>query len=772
MTAMNIIITFPDGSKKEFASGVTPLAIAESISSKLAEAVVAARVDGQVVDLTRPLSGDVAIELIKPDNPAGFDVLRHSAEHVLATAVIRLFKGAQVTMGPRHHDEEFYYDFDIGRPFTPEDVEKIEAEMRAIVAEDQPFTREELPKEKARELFKQLGQRYKDEILDWIPEPTVTVYRNGDFTDLCRGPHLPSTGRIKAFKLIGSAGAYWRADASREMLQRISGIAFGSEKELKDHLTKLEEAKRRDHRKLGRELELFLVSERFDAHEPEPEEAIEALVTGRVHFASTPAFEWIEPTLAAIRAALPRRTVNFTGVNVSSHRDDSDRIPVLRLECFGPRLDADEQKALRALGDKLLADSRERHGTPVDLRYQHRAFEDIGPGLVLWQPKGGLVRTLMEDFWRREHLKVGYDIVYSPHIAKSDLWKVSGHLGFYRESMYSPMNIDGAEYIAKPMNCPFHVMMFKSRKRSYRDFPMRWAELGTVYRYEMAGVLHGLMRVRGFTQDDAHIFARPDQLDSEVDRLLGFVLHILRSFGFTEFNAYLSTRPAKFVGEIPDWDRAEKALAESAHRLGLKYRLDQGAGTFYGPKIDLKILDAIGREWQCSTVQLDFQLPQRFGLTFVNREGKEERPFMLHRALMGSLERFFGIMIEHYAGAFPPWLSPVQAIALPVTDRHRAHARAIVEQLRAVGLRAQVDPRNEKLGYKIREAQLQKIPFMLVIGDKEVAADGAALRLRSGEDRGLLARAALCDLLVEQCRIPGASADQVKALGIEDYALE
>jgi len=764
---MNITITFPDGAKKEFASGTTALAVAESISKKLAEAVVAARINGEVVDLTRPLTGDATIELIKPDNPTGFDVLRHSAEHVLATAVIRLFKGAQVTMGPRHHDGEFYYDFDIGRPFTPDDLEQIEAEMRKIVAENQPFTREELPKEQARALFKQIGQRYKDEILDWIPESTVTVYRNGDFTDLCRGPHLPSTSRIKAFKLLNSAGAYWRADASREMLQRISGIAFGSDKDLKEHLDRLEEAKRRDHRKIGRDLELFLVSERFDAHEPAADSAIEALVTGRVHFASSPAFDWVEPALAAIRGALPKRVLNFTGVNVSSHRDDTDQQPVLRVECYGPKLDPEESKALREVGDKLLHDTREKHGTAVELRYQHRAFEDIGPGLVLWQPKGGLVRTLMEDFWRREHFRFGYDIVYSPHIAKSDLWKVSGHLGFYRESMYSPMNIDGAEYIAKPMNCPFHLMMYKSRKRSYRDFPMRWAELGTVYRYELAGALHGLMRVRGFTQDDAHIFARSDQLDSEVDKVLGFVLHILRSFGFTEFNAYLSTRPEKFVGEIPDWDRAEKALGESAQRQGLKLHVDQGAGTFYGPKIDLKILDAIGREWQCSTVQLDFQLPRRFDLTFVNSEGKDERPFMLHRALMGSLERFFGVLIEHYAGAFPPWMHPTQAIALPVTDRHHAHAHAIVDQLRAAGLRAVVDGRNEKLGYKIREAQLQKIPFMLVIGDKEIAGDGAALRLRTGEDKGLLARAPLCEFLVEQCKAPAASEEQVRALGID-----
>ncbi len=753
---MSISITLPDGAVREVEQGSTPLDIAKTISNKLAKTVVAARVDGEVVDLTRPFAADASLELLKADCPEGIDVLRHSTEHVLATAVVRLFEGAQVTMGPRQHAGDFYYDFDIGRPFTPEDVEKIGAEMKKIIAEDQPFVREEQTKDQARALFKEIGQRYKDEILDWIPDDSVSIYRNGEFTDLCRGPHLPSTGRIKAFTLFGNAGAYWRADASREMLQRISGIAFGSDRELKKHLNRLEEAKRRDHRKIGRDLNLFLVSDRFDAHEPEADSPIEALVTGRAFHGSSPSFAWVDQALAAIRTALPKREVRFSGVNVSSHRDATSTTPRLRMECQGPKLEAEEQEAFRQAARKIETELRDQGGLELELRYQHRFFEEIGPGLVLWQPKGGLVRTLMEDFWRRAHLRNGYDIVYSPHIAKSDLWKVSGHWGFYRDSMYSPMNIDGAEYIAKPMNCPFHVMMYKSKLRSYRELPMRWAELGTVYRYELAGALHGLMRVRGFTQDDAHLFVREDQLDAEVDQLIAFVLDMLRSFGFTEFNAYLATRPEKYVGEIASWDRAEAALAAGAKRQDLEVQVDAGEGTFYGPKIDIKILDALGREWQCSTIQLDFNLPERFDLSYIGTSGKPERPIMLHRALLGSLERFMGVMIEHYAGAFPAWLAPVQTILLPVTDRHLDHANKMAEALRAAGLRVEVDERNEKLGFKIREAQLQKVPMMLVVGDREIEGEGAAVRLRSGEDKGLMA----LDDLVAFCRTQSLAPDQ------------
>ena len=753
---MSISITFPDGAQREFDAGSTPLDIAKSISNKLAKTVVAARVDGEVVDLTLPLSADAKVELLKPDDPAGLDVLRHSAEHVLATAVLRLFKGAQVSMGPRHHDGEFYYDFDIGRPFTPEDVDKVEAEMKKIIAENQPFTRSVKSKDEARALFAELGQRYKDQILDWIPDDSVSIYQNGEFTDLCRGPHLPSTGRIKAFKLFGSAGAYWRGDATREMLQRLSGIAFGAEHELKDYLKRIQEAKRRDHRKIGKDLELFLVSERYDSHEPEADAPIEVLVTGRAHFDSQPSFAWVDGALMALRNALPKRQVRFSGVNVSAGSDESTRTPHLRMECNGPKLDADEQaayhQAVSAIEQQLVCEE----GIEVELRYQHRFFEEIGPGLVLWQPKGGLIRTLVEDFWRTSHLQNGYDIVYSPHIAKSDLWKVSGHWGFYREGMYSPMNIDGAEYIAKPMNCPFHVMMFKSRLRSYRELPLRWAELGTVYRYELAGALHGLMRVRGFTQDDAHLFVRQDQLNDEVDKLLDFVLYMLRSFGFSEFKAYLSTRPEKYVGEVANWDRAEKALAESAARQNLTVQVDAGEGTFYGPKIDIKILDALGREWQCSTVQLDFNLPERFDLSYIGQGGKPERPIMLHRALLGSLERFMGVLIEHYAGAFPAWLAPQQVSVLPVTDRHIEHSEKIATTLRQAGLRVEVDTRNEKLGFKIREAQLQKVPMMLIIGDKEIEANGAAVRLRSGEDLGLMAEQDLLAYCLEQVQGPKA----------------
>jgi threonyl-tRNA synthetase len=548
------------------------------------------------------------------------DTLRHSAAHVMADAVKRLFPEAKITIGPPV-ETGFYYDFDVPKPFTEEDLERIENEMQKIIAADLPFEREAIPRDEALEKFRQMGEDYKVEIVGAIPEDeTITLYRHGDFVDLCRGPHVESTGQIKAFKLTSVAGAYWRGDERNPMLQRIYGTAFPSAKDLRKHLANLEEARKRDHRRLGKDLDLFS----FD--------------------------------------------------------------------------------------------------------------ETIGAGLVLWHPKGGMIRHLIESFWRQQHLQGGYDIIYTPHIARENLWEKSGHLGFYAENMYSGMDIDGQNYLVKPMNCPYHVIVYKNRLRSYREFPLRWAELGTVYRYERAGVLHGLFRVRGFTQDDAHLFVRRDQLAAEVDRVLSFSLSMLRAFGFEEFELYLSTRPDKFVGEPEAWDEAEAILLASLERSGQSFDIDPGGGVFYGPKIDIKIRDSLGRRWQLSTVQVDFQLPERFDMTYVGEDGaRDHRPIMIHRALLGSLERFFGILVEHYGGAFPLWLSPVQAVVLTVTDAQIPYAEEVTRKLVAAGLRAEADLRNEKLGAKIREAQLQKVPFMLVVGDREVAAGQVAPRPRKGK---------------------------------------
>ena len=554
------------------------------------------------------------------DSTPDLDRLRHSTAHVMADAVKRLFPEAKITIGPAI-ETGFYYDFDVPQPFTDADLERIEAEMAKIVAADLPFERQEVSREEALRLFSDMGESYKLELLEAIPAgDTISLYRHGEFVDLCRGPHIERTSQIKAFKLTGVAGAYWRGDERNQMLQRIYGTAFRDAKELRKHLADLEEAKRRDHRRLGKDLDLFSFS------------------------------------------------------------------------------------------------------------------DTIGAGLVLWHPRGGLVRTLMETFWRAEHLKHGYDIVFTPHIAREALWEQSGHLGFYKENMYSGMDIDGQNYLAKPMNCPYHIVVYKSKLRSYREFPMRWAELGTVYRYERAGVLHGLFRVRGFTQDDAHLFVRRDQLPAEVDRVLAFCLHILRSFGFTEFELYLSTRPEKYVGTPEQWTEAEAVLRSSLERSGIPWQVDEGGGVFYGPKIDLKIRDSLNRKWQCSTIQVDFQLPDRFDMTYVGEDGnRDHRPIMIHRALLGSLERFFGILVEHYGGAFPLWLAPVQATVLTVTDAQDAFAKDVVARMTAAGLRVEADLRNEKLGAKIREAQLLKIPYMLVVGDKEVQAGCVAPRPYSGK---------------------------------------
>ena len=548
------------------------------------------------------------------------EMLRHSAAHVMAHAVMDLWPDVKIAIGPSIEDG-FYYDFDTAETFTPDDLEKIEARMAEIVKEARPFERRELSRGEARELV--AGQPYKLEILEDIPDgEKVSIYTEGSFTDLCRGPHVKDASQVGVYKLLSVAGAYWRGDSSRQMLQRIYGTAFETQDDLDAYLKRREEAEKRDHRKLGRELDLFSIQ------------------------------------------------------------------------------------------------------------------EEAGPGLVFWHPKGALVRKLIEDYWRDAHLKGGYDLVYTPHIARRDLWKTSGHLDFFTENMFSPMEVEGAPYLIKPMNCPFHLLIYKSRIHSYRELPIRWAELGTVYRYEESGVLHGLMRVRGFTQDDAHIICRLDQMEDEIIRVLDFVTTVLSRFGFTEYQTYLSTRPEKYVGTDDVWEKSTAALKAALQARGLDYDVDEGGGAFYGPKIDIKIKDAIGRVWQCSTIQLDFNEPERFDITYVDQENQGVRPIMIHRALLGSLERFFGVLIEHYAGAFPLWLSPVQMVVLPIADRHTEYAEKVRGMLEDAGFRAKVDARNEKTGYKIREAQLQKIPYMLIVGDREQEAGTVSVRARDEGDLG------------------------------------
>ena len=541
--------------------------------------------------------------------------LRHSTAHVMAQAVKRLYPETLVTIGPAI-ENGFYYDFDREEPFKPEDLQKIEKLMHEIVKENFPVVRSELNKEEALKFFEGKGEKYKKELITEIEDEEVSIFTQGEFADLCRGPHVGSTGDIKSFKLLSVAGSYWRGDEKNKMLQRIYGTAFYSRKDLKEYLNRLEEAKKRDHRKLGKELDLFHVD------------------------------------------------------------------------------------------------------------------EEIGSGLILWHPKGALVRAIIEDFWRKEHYKNGYDILYSPHIARAHLWETSEHLKFYKENMYSPMDIDGTDYIVKPMNCPFHIKIYNSKLRSYRDLPFRWAELGTVYRYEKTGVLHGLLRVRGFTQDDAHIFCRPDQLSEEISRALDFTIFILRSFGFEEYQIYLSTKPDKFVGSEESWEKATTALKGALDKSGMTYDVDPGEGVFYGPKIDIKIKDSLGRAWQCSTIQVDFNLPERFKISYIGEDGQPHQPIMIHRALMGSLERFFGCLIEHYAGAFPTWLAPVQVRILTITDDHIKYAEEIATFLKKDGIRVELDSRNEKVGFKIREAQTSKIPYMLVIGEKEINDKTVAVRKR------------------------------------------
>ncbi len=539
----------------------------------------------------------------------------------MAHAVKEIFPAVKLAIGPAT-DEGFYYDFDMDRPFTPEDLVLIENKMKELIKKDNPFTRKTMPRKDAIGFFKKMGEDYKVEILSEITDDEVSVYEEGGFVDLCRGPHVPATGSIKAFKLLSIAGAYWRGSEKNKMLQRIYGTAFADEKSLKDYLVFLEEVKKRDHRKLGKELDLFSIS------------------------------------------------------------------------------------------------------------------EDIGPGLILWHPNGAIIRKTIEDFWRDEHYNAGYNLLYSPHIAKLNLWQRSGHLDFYRENMYSPMEIEGIEYELKPMNCPFHINIYKSSLRSYRELPIRYAELGTVYRYERSGVLHGLLRVRGFTQDDAHIFCREEQIESEISSILDFTLFILKTFGFDSYDVYLSTRPEKYVGTLENWDRSTNALKQALEKKGLSYRIDPGEGVFYGPKIDIKIKDSLNRSWQCSTIQVDFNNPERFDVTYRGSDGKDRRPIMIHRALMGSLERFFGILIEHYAGAFPLWLAPVQIGILTIAERHSDYALKTADTLKLNGIRIETNLENEKIGYKIREATIRKVPYLVIIGDKELDENKLTVRKRNGENMG------------------------------------
>ena len=631
-------ITLKDGTCREVTAGQT---VGEALSIAgvaTGPDVVAAKVNGTVVDLSHKLMEDATLEPLRFDSLEGREVYRHTSTHIMAQAVKELFPSAQLTIGPALEDG-FYYDFAYDHPFTPEDLEKIETRAEEIIKRNLPIRRSEFSKPQAIEFFNARDEAYKVELIQGFPDnEPVSTYSQGAFVDLCRGPHLPTTGHVGAFKLLNIAGAYWRGDERNPMLQRIYGTSFPTQAELDAHLARLEEIKRRDHRKVGKELDLITIQ------------------------------------------------------------------------------------------------------------------DEIGPGLVLWHPKGALIRLLIENFWREQHLKNGYDLVYSPHVARLDLWKTSGHVDYYRDNMFTPMKVEASEYQLKPMNCPFHIMIYKSHLRSYRDLPIRYGELGTVYRYERTGVLHGLLRVRGFTQDDAHLFCRPDQIESEVGRVLDFTFFILRTFGFTGFEVYVSTRPEKAVGSEERWAQATSALESALKGRGVAYEIDPGEGVFYGPKIDIKIKDALGRSWQCSTIQVDFNNPERFDLGYIGEDGKSHQPIMIHRALMGSIERFFGILIEHYGGAFPTWLAPVQATVLSITDHQRDYVAGVVTQLKNAGFRAEADLRNEKIGFKIREAEKAKVPFMLVAGEREVQSGTLSVRGRSGSNLGTMSVSEFIERLSQEIR--------------------
>lgn len=587
---------------------------------KLSPEPLLAKINGQIVGLETQVEEDMEIQWVYSDSEEALVTLRHSAAHFLAHAVLDLFPGTQTGVGPAVEDG-FYYDFLRGKPFTLEDLASIEAKMKDLARSDIPIKKVLLSKKEALRRFRKLGQELKVELIEEKGQDTVTCYEQGDFIDFCLGPHLPSTKHIKHFKLLSVSGAYWKGNEQGKQLQRIYGTAFFKREDLRRYLSLLEEAKKRDHRKLGSELDFF-----------------------------------------------------------SFH-------------------------------------------------------EDLGAGLILWHPKGATIRRIIEDYWQEEHIKDGYEFLYTPHLAKLDVWRQSGHTEFYT-AMYPPLQIEDMEYELKPMNCPFHIMVYNSRQRSYRDLPLRWAELGTVYRYERSGVLHGLLRVRGFTQDDAHIFCHGDQLEDEIKKVILLAMKILKTFGFSEYDVFLSTCPEKHCGLEKDWEKATLALRRSLNDVGLDFKVDEGEGVFYGPKIDIKIKDALQRSWQCTTIQLDFNLAERFDLSYVGQDGKARRPFLIHRAILGSLERFFGILIEHYKGNFPVWLAPVQAMIIPIADRHNDYACSLDKRFKQEGVRSEVDLRREKVGYKIRDAETHKIPMILVVGDKEAERGTASLRIHTIGDKG------------------------------------
>ncbi|OPY18330.1 MAG: Threonine--tRNA ligase 2 [Syntrophus sp. PtaB.Bin075] len=630
-----IKIVLPDGSERSHNEGVTVRDVLSSWNPALLATTAAARYNQNLLDLSRSLHDDGVLEPIDIHSREGLEILRHSISHIMAQAVQDIFPGVLVSIGPAIEDG-FYYDFEYGNTFTPEELEKIEARMQEIVKEDHPFVREEVSREEAVAFFQGKGESYKVELLNDLPGniKTVSLYRQGHYTDLCRGPHVPSTSMIRAFKLLNVAGAYWRGDERNRMLQRIYGTGFASREELDEYLKILEEAKKRDHRKLGKDLDLFQVS------------------------------------------------------------------------------------------------------------------EEAGAGLIIFHPKGTILRTIIEDWEKKEHLRRGYDMVMGPQILKVDLWKKSGHFDHYRENMYFT-EVEGQSYGIKPMNCLSHMLIYKTKIRSYRDLPIRYFELGTVHRHEKTGVLHGLLRARQFTQDDAHILCTPEQLNSEIRAIADFVGYAMKIFGF-EYEVELSTRPDNSIGSDQDWELATSALENALKDNQMTYDINEGDGAFYGPKIDFKLKDALKRKWQCATIQCDFTLPERFDLTYVGADGEKHRPVMLHRVILGAIERFMGVLIEHYGGAFPVWLAPVQAILLSVTDRHIPYGKTVYQQLMDAGIRVEGDFRNEKLGYKIREAQTQKIPYMLVIGDKEMASGEVAVRQRGGDNLGTLPVSAFIELVKEK----------------------
>ncbi len=679
--ADNIHVKLPDGSVKEVPRGTTALEVARSISPRLAEGALVAKSNGALIDLARPLENDTDLRILTDRDPEVLEVFRHSSAHLMAAAVLELFPETKLGHGPPT-ESGFFYDFYRPTPFTPEDLEKIEKKMQELVDKNIPYAQEFLPREQALQKYKGEGDFMKCHFIEeftrpgeavsiyktgkfvdfcrgphipatgkikafkllniagayWLGDEKISIYRTGKFTDFCRGPHIPSTGKIKAFKLLNIAGAYWLGDEKNPQLQRIYGTSFYAKKDLQDYLHKLEEAKRRDHRVLGKQLDLFSIQ------------------------------------------------------------------------------------------------------------------EVAGPGLIFWHPKGGIIRKTMEDWLREQYLKRGYSLVYTPHVARRHLWQISGHEGNYAENMFDVMELDDAEYRLKPMNCPFHILIYKDQLRSYRDLPVRLGELGTVYRYERSGVMHGLLRVRGFTQDDAHIFCTPEQIEDEVVGCMDFALAVLSTFGFSDYQVELSTwdpnNREKFLGSPEQWENANRALENALQRRNVPYKIIPGEAAFYGPKIDVKLVDAIGRLWQLSTIQFDWNLPERFQLEYVGEDGQRHRPLMVHRALWGSVERFFGVLIEHYAGAFPAWLSPVQVVVVPISERHAEYAASVGKQLEQAGVRVQVDSRNEKMNAKIREHALQKVPYILVVGDKEQQAGAVNVRTRGKEKTEDMPAAAFVDKVV------------------------